>query len=191
MNNILIAVVILLIVGGGIWALNQDTVPVTNKDAITISDETINREASENAIETDINATETTESPIRNSEVLNFSNQGLTSVPQTIFSTKDVTELNLAHNALTGSLPGEIRFLQNLTVLNLSNNQFTGVPAEIGQLKNLEILDLSNNKITGLPNELGNLRSLKILKLSGNEYSASDLEGIKKSLPASVVIETN
>jgi Leucine-rich repeat (LRR) protein len=64
----------------------------------------------------------------------------------------------------------------------------TGVPAEVGQLQNLEVLDLSNNKLTGLPYELGNLKKLKTLNLSGNNYATQDLEIIKKGLPSGVEI---
>jgi Leucine-rich repeat (LRR) protein len=62
------------------------------------------------------------------------------------------------------------------------------VPAEIGQLTKLEILDLSNNQLTGLPNELGNLKNLKTFNISGNKYSEQDLQGIIARLPASVHI---
>jgi Leucine-rich repeat (LRR) protein len=191
MNNILIAVLILVILGGGWWAFNQDPAPVSTSGDVNIFSDATSSEVTENASETPDTTNENPELPVSTDKVLNLSNQGLTSVPQSVFSNKNVTELNLANNALSGALPGEVRFLENLTVLNLSNNQFTGVPAEIGQLKNLEVLDLSNNEITGLPNELGNLRNLKILKLTGNQYSSADLEGIKKNLPSSVVIETN
>lgn len=122
--------------------------------------------------------------------VLNLSGQGLTKAPISIFSQTNLTELNLSNNKIEGSLQAEVRQLQSLRVLNLSNNKFSGVPAEIGQLKNLEVLNLSNNLITGLPNELGNLKNLKLLDLSGNNYSVVDFENIKKSLPASVEIKT-
>lgn len=126
-----------------------------------------------------------------NNTVLDLSNQNFTSLPQNTIFNAAIQELNLANNSLTGSLPGEIRFLQNLKVLNLSTNQFTGVPAEIGQLRNLEVLDLSNSQITGLPNELGNLENLKLLKLTGNEYSTANLEAVKKNLSPSIVIEVD
>ena len=127
----------------------------------------------------------------RYSNALNLSSQGLTKVPTYVFERTDLESLNLSHNTLTGALPGEIRHLQNLKTLDLSNNKFTGVPAEIGQLRNLELLNLSNNLLTGLPNELGNLSNLKVLDLSGNNYSEADLSVIKKTLPAFVTIVTN
>jgi len=122
---------------------------------------------------------------------LHLSGKGLTTVSQSVFQNTKVTLLDLSNNSLSGSLPGEVRFLTSLKVLNLSGNTFTGVPAEIGQLSNLEILNLSNNQITGLPNELGNLKKLKVLDLRNTSYSAQDLEEIVKGLPKNVEILTN
>lgn len=122
---------------------------------------------------------------------LDLSNQGLTKVPAYVFDRTDIETLNLSNNALEGAIQAEVCHLQNLKVLNLSNNSFTGVPAEIGQLKNLEVLDLSNNNITGLPYELSNLSKLRLLVLKGNTYSKADLAKIKASLPASTVVQTD
>ena len=122
---------------------------------------------------------------------LDLSNQGLTKVPMSVFSQTDLEELNLSHNTLDGALQSQVGQLKNLKVLNLSNNNFTGVPAEVGQLKNLEVLNLSHNKLTGLPSELGNLSKLKLLDISGNDYSEADLAGIRNKLPAPTVIKTN
>lgn len=119
---------------------------------------------------------------------LDLSNQGLTKIPEYVFSQSGLEEINVSNNNLTGSIQAEIRHLSNLKVLNASNNKMTGVPAEIGQLQELEILDLSNNSLTGLPNELGNLKNLKILNISGNEYSEQDLNKIKEGLPSTTQI---
>ncbi len=119
---------------------------------------------------------------------LDLSNQNLTKVPDNVFNNTNLEALNISNNKITGALQGEIRKLQNLRVLDASNNLMTGVPAEIGQLQNLEVLDLSYNKLTGLPNELGNLKNLKTLNISGNNYSEADLNGIIKKLPSTVTI---
>lgn len=127
-------------------------------------------------------------SDIASSKVLDLSGQGLTKAPSYIFDRTEIEELNLSNNALYGALQAEVRFLQNLKVLNLSNNNFTGVPAEVGRLGKLEVLNLSNNQLTGLPYEIGNLSNLKTLDLRGNAYSKMDLDRIKKSLPSSTQI---
>lgn len=121
---------------------------------------------------------------------LDLSGQGLTSVPKSVFEKVDLESLDLSHNVLSGALQAEVRNLQNLKDLDLSSNNFTGVPAEIGQLKNLEILNLSNNKLTGLPYELGNLSRLRILNISGNNYAEADLAKIKENLPKTTTIIT-
>ncbi len=166
MRNILIAAFLLLAVGAVGYGIK-------NNSSYTPTDTT------------NVEPTDTT-----THGVLNLSGQGLTKAPSYIFARTDIEELNLSNNSLDGSLQAEVRHLQNLKVLNLSNNKFTGVPAEVGQLKNLEVLDLSNNQLTGLPYELGNLSKLKLLDLSGNAYSEADLAKIRASLPSSTVIKT-
>jgi len=123
--------------------------------------------------------------------VLDLSGQELKKIPDYVFTKTDIQKLDLSNNNLGGSLQAEVRQLQNLKTLNLSNNHFAGVPAEIGQLKKLEELNLSNNQITGLPYELGNLSNLKVLNVRGNDYSKADLEIIKKTLPSTTEILTD
>ena len=127
-------------------------------------------------------------SDIASGKVINLSGQGLTKAPSYIFDRTEVEELNLSNNALDGALQAEVRLLQNLKVLNLSNNNFTGVSAEVGRLSKLEVLDLSNNSLTGLPYEIGNLSNLKTLDLRGNAYSKMDLDRIKKTLPSTTQV---
>lgn len=127
-------------------------------------------------------------SSVSQTATLDLSNQGLTRIPDSVFTQTGLETLNVSNNLLTGAVQSQIGGLTKLKVLNLSNNLMTGVPAEIGQLQNLEVLNLSNNKLTGLPNELGNLKNLKTLNLSGNQYSVQDLNGIRSKLPSTVNI---
>lgn len=122
---------------------------------------------------------------------LDLSNQNLTQVPKSVFSQTNLTELDLSNNQLSGAIPGEIRFLSRLEVLDLSDNAMTGLPAEIGQLSALKTLDLSNNQLTGLPLELGNLSALSTLDLRGNDYSSYDLNLILEQLPSTVNVLTD
>ncbi|MFZ2390711.1 MAG: leucine-rich repeat domain-containing protein [Minisyncoccales bacterium] len=120
---------------------------------------------------------------------LDLSNKDLTKVPEYVFSMKQLEELNLSNNQLTGAIPSQIGQLKNLKVLNLSHNLMTGLPAELGQLSQLTELDVSYNSLTGLPNELGNLKNLKTFNLIGNDYSTLDLNVIINKLPNLQVIK--
>jgi len=131
---------------------------------------------------------ETTQAGYNNESEINLRGQGLTKVPEYVFSKKDTTVLDVSNNNLEGSLQAEVRLMESLLVLNLSGNKFTGVPAEVGQLSKLEILDLSGNPITGLPYEIGNLSNLKVLDLTNTNYSVHDLEIIKEKLSSEVEI---
>ncbi len=104
---------------------------------------------------------------------------------------KNTQVLDLSGRGLDGSLKAEVRQLTELRELDISDNNFTGLPAEVGQLTKLEKLDLSNNPFTGLPYELGNLKNLEVLDLRGTQYAAQDLEVIQRSLPANTVVLTD
>ena len=98
------------------------------------------------------------------------------------------TVIDLSGRQLTGSLKAEVRLLTALTKLNLSDNQFTGIPAEIGQLSELRVLNLAGNPVTGLPHELGNLQKLEVLDLRNTSYSKQDLDVIVSRLPETTTV---
>jgi internalin A len=69
---------------------------------------------------------------------------------------QNLTSLNISNNQLT-SLPSEIAKLKNLTILDINNNQLTSLPLEISELIHLTRFDVSNNQLTSLPPEISGL----------------------------------
>ncbi|ORZ31095.1 hypothetical protein BCR44DRAFT_78729 [Catenaria anguillulae PL171] len=84
-----------------------------------------------------------------------------------------VTELRLAGQQLTGTIPFALFELPELEVLDLSNNTLTGtIPKELFSLRNLRKLSISSGGLSGdLPSGLKNLRKLQALDLSANNLS--------------------
>ena len=185
-------ILITIIVIGGLVLYFQNTkTPTITQDSGIINSEKDSSEKVVPVVPKADSATNTEEPILDNDKVIDLSGKGLTQSPKYVFGKTDTEKLDLSNNKMSGALQAEIRHLQNLMVLDLSNNNFTGVPAEIGQIKNLSVLDLSNNQLTGLPLELGNLSNLKILNLKGNDYSKTDLGLIKEKLPSGTIIEVD
>lgn len=108
--------------------------------------------------------------------VLRLAGNGLTgSIPGDLGNLSNLTVLDLGANQLTGSIPAELGSLSKLFQLGLYDNQLTGsIPAEIGNLSNLEWLYLRINQLSGpIPAELGNLPKLERLVLNNNQLSGS------------------
>ncbi len=187
-KNIILGVLTIAVVGFFVWS-NTSVAP-TKDIAVTQEKTEVNNTQTANESVPSVVTPNTGGAKASTAHTLVLAHTGLTKVPNDVFTQTDLLTLDLSNNNLTGALPGEIRHLTELRTLNLSYNQFTGVPAEVGQLKNLEYLDLSHNQLTGLPYELGNLSNLKELILTGNNYAKADLEIIKKSLPATTKIIT-
>lgn len=171
MKNFVI-VALVFVVGWLGWMVLSDDEPASNQ-------------SSSDTNETENNVDETASS----GETLDLSDRGLESLSTNMFNDKSVTTLDVSGNNLTGALPGEIRQMSNLEVLDASDNKLTGVPAEIGQLSKLRVADFSNNNISGLPLEIGNLDNLETMDLRGNpNVSTHDLGLIRAEIPDAQIL---
>ncbi|XP_059428703.1 receptor-like protein 47 [Corylus avellana] len=89
---------------------------------------------------------------------------------------RNLVSLDLRHNSLNGSIPVSLFSHPFLQKLQLSNNQFSGQLNHFSNISSglLDTLDLSSNKLKGpIPMSLFELRSLKILSLSSNKFNGS------------------
>jgi formylglycine-generating enzyme required for sulfatase activity/Leucine-rich repeat (LRR) protein len=116
-----------------------------------------------------------------NWEILDLSNQNLTTVPAKICKLKHLISLNLSNNQIS-KISIEIGELTNLINLNLSNNNIYTIPESIFKLKSLTSLNLSRNRIARLPAAIGNLENLENLDLQnlGAPFLPVEIGNLKK-----------
>ena len=69
----------------------------------------------------------------------------------------------------------------------LRNNVICEIPLEVCMLENLELLDLSDNNISKLPNAISNLKNLRTLYLDRNNLSKSEKQKISYLLPKAII----
>ncbi|KAK2651139.1 hypothetical protein Ddye_018628 [Dipteronia dyeriana] len=100
------------------------------------------------------------------------------------------TNLDLSDNFLTGELPNCWLQLQDLVVLNLANNNFSGRIPDLSSAKcSIQSLYLRNNNfIGGLPSSLKMCQELKFINVGENGFSGKIPTWIGESLPNLVVL---
>ncbi|KAF5765354.1 putative protein kinase RLK-Pelle-LRR-III family [Helianthus annuus] len=88
----------------------------------------------------------------------------------TLLMLKNLKNLSLSGNRLTGRIVPNLGSMFSLQYLDLSGNEFYGpVPEKINDLYGLSYLNLSRNNFTGgFPNGIGNLQQLAVLDLHSN-----------------------
>lgn len=93
-------------------------------------------------------------------------------VPSSLGNLSDqLQELHLAESKLSGDFPSGIANLQNLIIVALGANLFTGVlPEWLGTIKTLQKVSLGSNFFTGaIPSSFSNLSQLGELYLDSNQ----------------------
>lgn len=94
-------------------------------------------------------------------------------LPHAVWADSAIEFLYLQHNSIQGNIDS-IATLEQLTYVDLSNNEFTGhIPAELGaKLQRLDALHLAMNNLDGkLPAELAALPQLAHLDLDENMFT--------------------
>jgi len=86
-----------------------------------------------------------------------------------------VTQIDLADNNVTGTIPSEIGDLTDLLFLKMGNNPLGGtLPSQIGSCTNLYAIQIFNTNLEGaIPPEIGNLENLNTIQLYNNQLSDS------------------
>ncbi|OQE39255.1 hypothetical protein PENCOP_c007G08502 [Penicillium coprophilum] len=114
-------------------------------------------------------------------ETLDLHGNILKSLPMGLRRLQNLHILNLSNNALDMANIEIITEIKSLTDLKLANNQLQGeLTSVIGRLPNLECLDLRGNSLTKLPDELVGLSSLRTLDVSENKFTSLPFEVLSK-----------
>uniref|UniRef100_A0A1D1YWB0 non-specific serine/threonine protein kinase n=2 Tax=Anthurium amnicola TaxID=1678845 RepID=A0A1D1YWB0_9ARAE len=83
-----------------------------------------------------------------------------------------ITRIALSDRNLKGSIPSEIKQMDQLTELWLDGNSLSGPIPDVSNLIRLTIVHLENNRLTGqIPSYLGDLPSLQELYINNNSLS--------------------
>jgi Leucine-rich repeat (LRR) protein/uncharacterized pyridoxamine 5'-phosphate oxidase family protein len=126
---------------------------------------------------------------------INFSNKGLTEIPEQVFKCKNLVSLNLSNNGIV-SIPRELSELSSLKKLDLSMNRGLNpidldevfenakfkltelslhacnllyVPSSLNRQSGIKYLDISSNRLTSLPYTFMELSSLETVNVSSNK----------------------
>ncbi|KAI5257116.1 L domain-like protein [Aureobasidium subglaciale] len=119
----------------------------------------------------------------RSVEMIDFHGNSLQTVPAGLRWLERLTVLNLSHNKLGNAIFDTIGQLETLSELRLGNNNLTGyLPQTIGRLNSLRILELQHNKLLSLPDGLRELVDLQTLNVAGNQLTGLPMD-VLETLP--------
>jgi len=109
---------------------------------------------------------------------LDLSDNLLSTLPEQIHRLIRLQYLNLSNNQFT-SLPAGIERMVGLTQLNLSGNRLGELPGTLSGLNRLLQLHMGDNRFSSVPAVIGNLPGLRVLNLRGNQLAAIP-EGLER-----------
>jgi hypothetical protein len=107
-------------------------------------------------------------------QLILFNNQLSGSIPSSLGNLTSLEYVDLFSNQLSGNISSSLGKLLSLVAINLSYNQLSGsIPSSLGNPQSLSDLNLSYNQLSGaIPSSLGNLTLLGSFNLSHNQLSS-------------------
>ena len=104
---------------------------------------------------------------------MNFNTNLIKSLPNALFSLKNLKLLDVSNNKIgsdgKGFISEAIAECHSLVEFRANGNMIVNLPQSIGDLKNLEVIDLRDNRILELPDRFGCLTRVLKLNLDGNQ----------------------
>ncbi|XP_061886868.1 malignant fibrous histiocytoma-amplified sequence 1 homolog [Entelurus aequoreus] len=107
-------------------------------------------------------------SSLNNLRVLVLRRNHFTTVPQAVFELRQLEELDLSYNQLSGVAEGVVH-LSVLKKLSVSHNNIQQLPEHISALRLLEELDISFNHLHAVPASFSRLARLRTLDVDHNK----------------------
>ncbi len=101
---------------------------------------------------------------------LDLSGQKLKSLPEEIYTFKNLNALDLSGNKLK-ELPERLSELVHLQELRVSRNKLVQLPAGLCKLAHLKRIDVSRNALVGLPKCIGALTEMVSMDLWDNDLA--------------------
>lgn len=111
----------------------------------------------------------------RSTGVLYLSHRSLSTIPDEVFTLKNLVRLDLGWNNLKEISP-RIGELTKLEELWLNRNPITSLPVELESCSKLKILDIRNTKLRRLPNEIGRLNNLHEIDLRDTQLKHKQMD---------------
>ncbi|MCY3411005.1 MAG: hypothetical protein INQ03_05135 [Candidatus Heimdallarchaeota archaeon] len=94
----------------------------------------------------------------------NFISLGIKTYP--LYTISLFPDIDLSHNQICTLSFLDFDRVDNIRMLNLSNNYLDSLPMEISKLKNLIRLNLSDNRFESIPIQIASLKKLSSLRMN-------------------------